>query len=82
VRNLNEYERGHLRGALHVPLDELRFRLEEIPCGVPLVVLCRSGFRSHLALRILKERGWTKVRNLTGGIMALSALGGFDIEQS
>jgi NADPH-dependent 2,4-dienoyl-CoA reductase/sulfur reductase-like enzyme/rhodanese-related sulfurtransferase len=81
VRNLNEYERGHLRGALHVPLDELRFRLVEIPCEGPLVVLCRSGFRSHLALRILKERGWTNVRNLTGGFVAMSALGGFDIEQ-
>jgi NADPH-dependent 2,4-dienoyl-CoA reductase/sulfur reductase-like enzyme/rhodanese-related sulfurtransferase len=82
VRNLNEYEQSHLRSALNVPVDELRFRLEEIPRGMPLVVHCRSGFRSHLALRILKENGWTDVRNLTGGFVAVSALGGFDIEQS
>ena len=82
VRNLNEYELAHLRGALHVPVDELRFRLEEVPRDRPLVVHCRSGFRSHLALRILKEHGWTHVRNLTGGFVAITALGGFDIEQS
>ena len=82
VRNLNEYEQSHLRGALNVPVDELRFRLEEVPRGQPLIVHCRSGFRSHLALRILKEKGWTDVRNLTGGFVAITALGGFDIEQS
>ena len=80
VRNLNEYETSHVRGALHIPLDELRFRLDEVPNG-PILVHCRSGFRSHLAVRILKEKGWTDVRNLTGGYVAMTALGGFDIEE-
>lgn len=80
VRNLGEYEAGHLRGALNIPVDELRFRLEEVPRGRPLVVHCRSGFRSHLALRILKQNGFTDVRNLTGGFLAVQAHGGFDIE--
>jgi NADPH-dependent 2,4-dienoyl-CoA reductase/sulfur reductase-like enzyme/rhodanese-related sulfurtransferase len=82
VRNRNEYETEHLKGALHVPVDELRFRLEEVPRREPLVVHCRSGFRSHLAVRILKENGWANVRNLSGGFVAISALGGFDIEHS
>jgi NADPH-dependent 2,4-dienoyl-CoA reductase/sulfur reductase-like enzyme/rhodanese-related sulfurtransferase len=82
VRNLNEYELSHLRGALHVPLDDLRFRLDEVPRDRPVIVYCRSGFRSHLALRILKENGWADVRNLTGGYVAVAALGGFDIEVS
>ena len=82
VRNLNEYEAAHIRGALNIPVDELRFRLDEVPRGRPLIVHCRSGFRSHLALRILKEKGWTDVRNLTGGFFAAQALGGFDIEQA
>jgi NADPH-dependent 2,4-dienoyl-CoA reductase/sulfur reductase-like enzyme/rhodanese-related sulfurtransferase len=81
VRNLNEYESSHLRGALNIPVDELRFRLEEVPRGRPLVVHCRSGFRSHLALRILKQNGFDEVRNLTGGFIAATALGGFDIEE-
>jgi NADPH-dependent 2,4-dienoyl-CoA reductase/sulfur reductase-like enzyme/rhodanese-related sulfurtransferase len=80
VRNLNEYEAGHLRGALNIPVDELRFRLEEVPRDKPVVVHCKTSFRSHLALRILKENGWKDVRNLTGSWTALTALGGFDIE--
>jgi rhodanese-related sulfurtransferase len=82
VRNLNEHEAGHIRGALHVPVDELRFSLDQVPRGKPIVVHCKSGFRSHLALRILKENGWTEVRNLTGGFVMVRALGGFDIEQA
>ena len=81
VRNLNEYETAHVRNALNIPLDELRFRLDEVPRERPIIVHCRSGFRSHLALRILKENGWSDVRNLTGGFVAMTALGGFDIEQ-
>jgi len=63
-------------------LVELRFRLDEVPRGRPIVVHCKSGFRSHLALRILKENGWTDVKNLTGGYTALMALGGFDTEDA
>jgi NADPH-dependent 2,4-dienoyl-CoA reductase/sulfur reductase-like enzyme/rhodanese-related sulfurtransferase len=81
VRNLNEHETAHLRGALNIPVDELRFRLDEVPRGRPLVVHCRSGFRSYLALRILKQNGFEEVRNLTGGFIAVQALGGFDIEE-
>jgi rhodanese-related sulfurtransferase len=80
VRNLGEYASAHLRDALNVPVDELRFRLEEVPRGRPLVVRCYSGFRSHLALRILKQKGFKRVRNLTGSWVAILAHGGFAIE--
>ena len=80
VRNLNEFETSHVRGALHIPVDELRFRLDEVPRGRPIAVHCRSGFRSHLATRILIENGWSDVRNITGGYVAMTALGGFDIQ--
>jgi NADPH-dependent 2,4-dienoyl-CoA reductase/sulfur reductase-like enzyme/rhodanese-related sulfurtransferase len=80
VRNLNEYEASHIKEALHIPLDELRFRLSDVPRDRPLVVHCRSGFRSHLAVRILKENGWKDVKNLTGGYLMVLAHGGFDIE--
>ena len=81
VRNLGEYEASHLRGSLNIPVDELRFRLDEVPRDRPLIVHCRSGFRSYLALRILKQNGFEKVRNLTGGFIAVRAYGGFDIEE-
>jgi pyruvate/2-oxoglutarate dehydrogenase complex dihydrolipoamide dehydrogenase (E3) component/rhodanese-related sulfurtransferase len=81
VRNLNEYETAHVKGALHIPVDELRFRLDEVPRDASIVVHCRSGFRSHLALRILVENGWKNVRNITGGFIVMMAVGGFDIEE-
>jgi NADPH-dependent 2,4-dienoyl-CoA reductase/sulfur reductase-like enzyme/rhodanese-related sulfurtransferase len=82
VRNLNEWETAHIRGSLNIPVDELRYRLEEVPWGRPIVAHCRSGFRSHLAVRILKENGWSEVRNLTGGFVSVLAHGGFDVEKN
>ena len=81
VRNLNEYEAAHIKDALHIPLDELRFRMEEVPKDRPIIAYCRSGFRAHLALRILKQNGWADVRNMTGGYLTARAHGGFAIEQ-
>ncbi len=79
VRNTGEYEAGHVAGAVNIPLDELRYRLEEMPRNVRIHVHCRSGFRSHLALRILKENGYDDVVNVTGAYMAILAEGGFDL---
>jgi NADPH-dependent 2,4-dienoyl-CoA reductase/sulfur reductase-like enzyme/rhodanese-related sulfurtransferase len=81
VRNTGEYESGHVAGALNIPLDELRFRLDELPKDVRIHVHCRSGFRSHLALRILKGNGFDDVVNVTGAYMAILAEGGFDLAQ-
>ncbi len=80
VRNLGEYEAGHVAGARNIPLDELRFRLGELPRDVRIHLHCRSGFRSHLGLRILKENGFEDVVNVTGAYMAILAEGGFTLE--
>ena len=80
LRNQGEYEEGHLAGSLNLPLDELRFRLDELPKGIRLHLHCRSGFRAHLALRILKGRGYEDAVNVTGGWLAILAEGGFDLE--
>jgi NADPH-dependent 2,4-dienoyl-CoA reductase/sulfur reductase-like enzyme/rhodanese-related sulfurtransferase len=80
VRNVGEYEAGHLKGATNIPVDELRFRLDELPRGKKVHIHCRSGFRAHLALRILKDNGFEDVVNVTGGYLAMTAEGGFDIE--
>jgi NADPH-dependent 2,4-dienoyl-CoA reductase/sulfur reductase-like enzyme/rhodanese-related sulfurtransferase len=80
VRSAKEFARGHLQGALHVPIDELRGRLHEIPRDRPLVVACRSGFRGHLALRVLVQSGFGPVQNLTGGWVSVEAEGGFAVE--
>jgi NADPH-dependent 2,4-dienoyl-CoA reductase/sulfur reductase-like enzyme/rhodanese-related sulfurtransferase len=80
VRGEGEFQRSHLRGALNVPLDDLRSRWEALPRDRRIFVHCRSGFRAHLALRILRGRGFRDVVNVTGGYLAMLAHGGFDLE--
>jgi NADPH-dependent 2,4-dienoyl-CoA reductase/sulfur reductase-like enzyme/rhodanese-related sulfurtransferase len=80
VRTLGEYEASHLAGAVHLPVDDLRFELDRLPKDRRIVVHCRSGFRAHLAVRILKQHGFADVANLTGGHMSMVAEGGFNWE--
>lgn len=80
VRTEAEWGAGHVRGAVHVPVDELRARWEILPRGRRIAVYCRSGFRAHLALRILRQRGFGDVVNVTGGWLAIEAQGGFATE--
>jgi len=69
VRDHHEVqETNGIEGAYHIPLNELRARLHEIPSGQAVVACCRSGHRSYLATRILKQNGWSKAYNLDGGL--------------
>jgi NADPH-dependent 2,4-dienoyl-CoA reductase/sulfur reductase-like enzyme/rhodanese-related sulfurtransferase len=65
VRRDDERERGAIPGSVHIPLDSLRRRLEELPRDHEVVVHCQSGQRSYFASRILTQAGF-RVRNLTG----------------
>jgi NADPH-dependent 2,4-dienoyl-CoA reductase/sulfur reductase-like enzyme/rhodanese-related sulfurtransferase len=80
VRTEAEWAEGHLRGAVHIPVDELRRGWEKLPRDRRIVVYCRSGFRAHLAVRVLKQRGFRDVVNVTGGWLGLSADGSFEVE--
>ncbi len=80
VRSAREHRAGHLRGSVHVPVDDLRQRWETLPRGRRIAAYCRSGFRAHLAVRILKEHGFDDVVNVTGGELSLRPEGGFDWE--
>src|ERR1019366_8244583 len=71
VRSAAEFRSGHLPGALNIPHTELRQRLGEIRRDRPLLVYCASGFRSYLALRLLRQHGWPDVRSLSGGLSTL-----------
>lgn len=75
VRAAAEWRAGHLRGAVHVPVDDLRARAAELPRDRRLAVYCRSGYRAHLALRLLRGLGFTDVVNVTGGWLGLEAQG-------
>ena len=66
ARTPAEFAKGGIPGALNIPVDDLRDRLDEVPPG-PVVVHCAVGLRGHVAARILRQRGWDDVRNLSGG---------------
>ena len=66
IRTAEEYGLGHVENSLHIPVDELRERLSEVPAGKPVYVICQSGLRSYIACRILEQRGFD-CWNLAGG---------------
>jgi hydroxyacylglutathione hydrolase len=67
VREDDEFELGHVAGAVNVPLGDLEDRLDELPRGRPLLVYCASGQRSASAASLLERRGIGPVVNLRGG---------------
>ena len=73
VRTADEYSLGKIPGAINVPLDELRERMNEIPSDKPIFVYCGVGLRGYLASCILKDNGYQDVRNLIGGIKTYKA---------
>lgn len=73
VRTAEEHELGTIPGSVNIPLDELRDRLKEIPTDRPIYVYCGVGLRGYLASNILKDNGFTDVRNLVGGLKTYKA---------
>lgn len=75
VREEWEYEEDNL-GATNIPLGQLPFQLEELESAKDkeIVVQCRSGARSGNAKKFMESHGFSKVRNLLGGIMAYRAM--------
>jgi len=71
-RTKEEYEFGHIKGALNIPVDELRGRLSEVPKDKKIVVYCAVGLRGYLSARILMQHGYTEVYNLSGGYKTYS----------
>jgi NADPH-dependent 2,4-dienoyl-CoA reductase/sulfur reductase-like enzyme len=72
VRERGEYARGHIKGAINIPLSELRERVGEIPKDVPVYVHCRTGQRSYNATLALQNLGYTDVYNITGSFLGVS----------
>ncbi len=72
VREKCEYDIGHIKGAINIPLSEIRSRIEEIPKDVPVYVHCRTGQRSYYAVLLLQHFGFENVYNITGSFLALS----------
>jgi molybdopterin/thiamine biosynthesis adenylyltransferase/rhodanese-related sulfurtransferase/molybdopterin converting factor small subunit len=70
VREPNEYQICKISGSKLIPLGELAQRTGELERDRDIVVHCKMGGRSAKAVALLQERGFTRVRNLKGGILA------------
>ncbi len=66
VRRADERARGFIPGSIHIPLNELRFRIFELPRDREIILTCQTGQRSYFAFRVLTHHGF-RVRNLAGG---------------
>lgn len=73
VRTSAEFGSGTIDGAVNIPLDEIRERLSEIPSDKAIYIFCQQGMRGYLAQRILVQRGFNDVTNLSGGYLLWKA---------
>lgn len=68
VREPEEYRSDHVKGALNIPPDQLMkgaLQLNDVPKDSTVIVYCRTGSRSNMAMNILHDLGYT---NITNGI--------------
>ncbi|MGD9569735.1 MAG: FAD-dependent oxidoreductase [Sedimentibacter sp.] len=72
VREKYEYEQGHIKGAVNIPLSELRKRTNEIPKDKKVFLHCRSGQRSYNAILALQNLGFNNLYNIAGSYLGLS----------
>src|SRR5579883_1701539 len=72
VREPHEWQICHITQAKLIPLGELPKRIHELDSATEIVTHCKSGMRSAKAVDFLKQAGFKKVKNMTGGILAWS----------
>lgn len=70
VRNPEEVAICRIEGSTVIPLPELPGRLGELDRGTPMVVHCKSGKRSEKAIELMRQAGFSRLTNLSGGILA------------
>ncbi|MDP9178597.1 MAG: MBL fold metallo-hydrolase [Gemmatimonadota bacterium] len=80
VRAPDEWEHGHIPGAVHIPLGSLQSHLDEVPKNADIAVHCQGGSRSAIAASILQKNGFA-VSNITGGFAEWERSGG-QVERS
>ena len=62
---------GALPGVKNIPLSEFGQRFGEVPKDRPVILVCQSGHRSGMALRVLQSKGYTQIHNVAGGMLAV-----------
>lgn len=75
VRTVEEYNEGHIKGAVLIPVQVLAERLAEVPKNKQVYIYCHSGVRSARASKLLAKHGFTNIENVVGGFEAWKAAG-------
>lgn len=74
VRSPWEFESGHVDGARNIPLEEVPYNIDDFKSfKTPIILYCRSGNRSGMAVSILKQNGLTDIYN-GGGLEDVQSL--------
>jgi len=74
VREDEEVAQGMIAGAKHIPLMQIPDRMSEIPQDAEAILVCRSGNRSGRAYDFLTAQGYTRLINMSGGMLEWEAL--------
>lgn len=69
VREVHEYNRGHIKGAVNFPLSQLQQYIDDIPKDRTVLLYCQSGMRSKQAAKLFVRKGYSNVAELRGGII-------------
>ena len=75
VRSHEEWDQVHIANSILIPLDELPNKINELPKGRDIVVVCLSGHRSEEGVTILRNAGFSRATCMTGGLTAWKAAG-------
>lgn len=75
VREIEEYEQGHIPGAVNIPLNTVPTRIAEIPQDKAVVLVCARGGRSAMAAEFLTGQGYRQLYNLVDGTLGWVASG-------
>jgi hydroxyacylglutathione hydrolase len=70
VREKGKWDKGYIKGAVHIYAGHVERRLDEIPVDHPIVVVCNTGNHASLVASILRREGYREVYNLLGGMAA------------
>ena len=77
VRTVGEQSKAPLHDVLHIPADEIRDRVDEIPKEKTIFIFSKDGFLGHTTLQILKANGCKRVFNIAGGYLAARWIDGW-----
>jgi NADPH-dependent 2,4-dienoyl-CoA reductase/sulfur reductase-like enzyme/rhodanese-related sulfurtransferase len=74
VRNADEYAESTMQGAINIPIDELRGRMNELQKEKNIYIFCQIGLRGYLAQRILVQNGYEHVLHISGGFALMNVI--------